>query len=88
LLGWLGQNQRKNTLTQFDQKEDILQLFNFVKLDSKKCFEWNDELTNFVKNELGKQDPEKWIEKQKEKKVLEEPILGSLRFLVDFGGDN
>jgi len=35
LLGMLGQNRQKKTLTQFDQKDDILQLFKHVKLDSK-----------------------------------------------------
>lgn len=75
-----------------DQKEDIKKLYNFVKselkFDSEKFFEWNDKLDDFIKNDIKKKNPNFWIEKLKENKVLEEPILGKLRFLDNFGGAN
>jgi hypothetical protein len=71
-----------------DQAEDVKKLYDFVKLDSEKCFEWDDELKSFIKTELGKSNPDYWINKNIEIGVLEEPILGKLRFLHDFGGGN
>jgi hypothetical protein len=71
-----------------DQKEDIKKLYDFVKLDDDNCFNWDDNLNNFVKTELNKQDPEFWINKQIELNVLNEPVLGKLKFLHDFGGEN
>jgi hypothetical protein len=70
-----------------DQKEDIKKVYNFAKLDSENCFEWNNDLNNFIRNKLEKLDPEAWINKNIEKRVLEEPVLGKLRFLYDFSGD-
>jgi len=75
-----------------DQVFDIKKLKKYVKkqkkLDKKKCFEWDEALNDFIKKDLGKEDPEFWINKQIEMKTLDEPILGKLRFLVDFEGEN
>lgn len=76
------------SLSFFNQKEDVKKLHDFVKLDSNKFFNWDDELKNFIKNELEKEDPDFWINKNIENGVLAEPILGKLQFLVEFGGDN
>jgi len=32
-----------------DQAEDVTKLYNFVKLDSEKCFAWDDEVNDFIK---------------------------------------
>jgi predicted transcriptional regulator len=69
-----------------DQAEDVKKLYTFVKLDSENYFAWDDDLKSFIKNELDKVDPDAWINKQIENGVLEEPVLGKLRFLYDFGG--
>jgi len=73
-----------------DQKEDFTRFYEYTikKVDSEKCFDWDDDLKSFIKNKLEKQDPDFWINKKIEDGVLEEPILGKLRFLHDFGGDN
>lgn len=76
------------SLSFFDQHDDIKKLYDFVELDDDNCFNWDDNLNNFIKNELEKQDPEFWINKQIELNVLHEPVLGKLKFLHDFGDDN
>lgn len=68
----------------FNQQNDVKKLYDFVKLDNDNCFNWDDDLNNFIKTELEKQDPEFWINKNIEIGVLEEPNLGKLRFLHDF----
>jgi hypothetical protein len=74
------------TTQSFDQAEDVKKLYDFANLDSEKCFAWDDELNDFIKNKLGKQDPDAWLEKQIENNVLIEQKTGFLKFLVDFGG--
>lgn len=76
------------TASFFDQKDDLLKLFNHVKLNDEQCFEWDDALKDFITKDLGKEDPDLWINKHIENGVMAEPILGKLKFLVNIEGDN
>lgn len=75
-----------------DQVDDLKKLEKYLKkqkkIDDKSFFEWDDSLTQYIKKHLKKEDPEVWLEKLKEHNVLEEPVLGKLRFLVHFDGGN
>jgi hypothetical protein len=78
-----------------DQAGDVKKLYEFVQKNiwvddqtGENVFQWDDKLKDFIQNELGKTDPDAWINKNIELGVLKEHTLGNLRFLHDFGGDS
>jgi hypothetical protein len=58
-------------------------LYNKVKgdLDKDSCFLWDENLDYWIKVTLHIDDPVGWLESLIQDKVLEEPILGHLRFI-------
>jgi hypothetical protein len=48
--------------------------------DRDGCFLWSSSLEGFIKSKLQKHDPEGWLEMLISEGILEEPILGRLRF--------
>jgi len=91
VLPWLAEKEERERVTfrenSTDQKKDLCDFTKFVlnKIDGnnilKDSFSWDDEVNDFVKNELGKEDPTKWINKQVDLGILHEPVLGNLQFL-------
>jgi len=57
----------------------------YEQRDETNCFPWTEPLQDFVATSLGKDDPCGFIELLIQKGILEEPILGKLRFVdVEF----
>lgn len=50
------------------------------KTDEENCFPWDEDLENFVRTVLKKNNPEEYIQFLVEHGILEEPVLGKLRY--------
>ncbi len=90
----------QSTLNTIDQKEDLKRFYDFSKTlpvfsDGRKnkeimkikLFKWDDQVNDFIKDSLGKENPNNWIKHNIDKNILSEPMDGYLRFLIDFGGE-
>ena len=64
------------------ENKAIIELETYSKAfqDKKRCFPWSSNLEGFVETKLRKHDPEGWIEMLISEGILEEPVLGRLRF--------
>jgi len=92
VLGVLAQKEESDGVTfsekNIDQQQQIIQFYEFVMnhktngLSYDEIFSWDDEVNSFVKNKLGKKDPEHWINKLVDKGILREENLGELQFMV------
>jgi len=60
-----------------------LQRYIMNKRDEENCFLWSDDLEGFIGKRLGLSDPTGFIESLLNQGVLEEPVLGKLRFTGD-----
>ena len=68
-----------NTLSELKRQHSDA-LWDTISADKDKCFDWNSSLQGFVKTSLGKHDPESFLQGLVDDGILEEPVLGKLRF--------
>jgi len=67
-----------------NQNLDYKKFISYVsklKTDYMSCFDF-DDIEDFIKETLEKQDPNLWLDHQVKNKMLEEPILGKFRILT------